>query len=37
MQDAMEEEATRERQEELKVEFLSFFSDPFEFWGRDSF
>jgi hypothetical protein len=32
-----EEEATREREEELKAEFLSFFSDPSESWGRDSF
>jgi hypothetical protein len=32
-----EEEATREREEELKAEFLSFFSDPSKSWGRDSF
>jgi hypothetical protein len=32
-----EEEATWERQEELKAEFLSFFSDPSESRGRDSF
>jgi hypothetical protein len=32
-----EEEATGEREEELKAEFPSFFSDPFESWGRDSF
>jgi hypothetical protein len=32
-----EEEATWEREEELKVEFPSFFSDPSESWGRDSF
>jgi hypothetical protein len=32
-----EEEATWEREEELKVEFPSFFSDPSEYRGRDSF
>jgi hypothetical protein len=32
-----EEEATWERDEELKVEFPSFFSDPSESLGRDSF
>jgi hypothetical protein len=32
-----EEEATWEREEELKAEFLSFFSDPYESWGWDSF
>jgi hypothetical protein len=32
-----EEEATREREKELKEEFPSFFSDPSESWGRDSF
>jgi hypothetical protein len=32
-----EEEATWEREEELKVEFPSFFSDPPESLGRDSF
>jgi hypothetical protein len=32
-----EEEATWERDEELKAEFPSFFSDPSESWGRDSF
>jgi hypothetical protein len=32
-----EEEATREREEELKVKFPSFFSDPSESRGRDSF
>jgi hypothetical protein len=32
-----EEEATREREEELKVEFRSLFSDPSESRGRDSF
>jgi hypothetical protein len=32
-----EEEATWEREEELKAEFLSFFSDPSESRGRDSF
>jgi hypothetical protein len=32
-----EEEATWEREEELKVEFLNFFSDPSESRGRDSF
>jgi hypothetical protein len=31
-----EEEATWEREKELKVEFLSFFFDPSEFRGRDS-
>jgi hypothetical protein len=31
------EEATWEREEELKVEFPSFFSDPSESRGRDSF
>jgi hypothetical protein len=28
---------TEEREEELKAEFLNFFSDPFESRGRDSF
>jgi hypothetical protein len=32
-----EEEATWERKEELKAEFPSFFSDPSESRGRDSF
>jgi hypothetical protein len=32
-----EEEATWEREKELKSEFLSFFSDPSESRGRDSF
>jgi hypothetical protein len=32
-----EEEATWEREEELKAEFLSFFFDQFEYWGQDSF
>jgi hypothetical protein len=32
-----EEEATWEREEELKVEFPSFFSDPSESQGQDSF
>jgi hypothetical protein len=32
-----EEEATCEREEELKVEFPNFFSDLPESWGRDSF
>jgi hypothetical protein len=32
-----EEEANWEREEELKVEFLNFFSDPSESQGRDSF
>jgi predicted SPOUT superfamily RNA methylase MTH1 len=32
-----EEEATWEREEELKAEFLSFFSNPSESRGRDSF
>jgi hypothetical protein len=32
-----EEEATWKREEELKVEFLSFFSDPSESRGQDSF
>jgi hypothetical protein len=31
------EEATWEREEELKVEFPSFFSDPFECRGQDSY
>jgi hypothetical protein len=31
------EEATWERDEELKVEFPSFFFDSSESWGRDSF
>jgi hypothetical protein len=33
----IEEEATWEREEELKAEFLSFFFNLFEFQGRDSF
>jgi hypothetical protein len=32
-----EEEATWEREEELKAEFPSFFSDPSESRGRNSF
>jgi hypothetical protein len=32
-----EEEATWEREEELKAEFPSFLSDPFKYQGRDSF
>jgi hypothetical protein len=32
-----EEEATWERKEELKAEFTSFFFDPSESRGRDSF
>jgi hypothetical protein len=32
-----EEEATWERKEELNAEFSSFFSDPSESRGRDSF
>jgi hypothetical protein len=32
-----EEEVTWEREEELKAEFPSFFSDPSESRGRDSF
>jgi hypothetical protein len=32
-----EEEATWEREEELKAEFPSFFVDPSESWGRNSF
>jgi hypothetical protein len=32
----IEEEATWEREEEVKAEFTSFFSDPFESQGRDS-
>jgi hypothetical protein len=32
-----EEEATWKREEELKAEFPSFFSDPSKSWGRDSF
>jgi hypothetical protein len=31
------EEATWEREEELKAEFSSFFSDPTESLGQDSF
>jgi hypothetical protein len=31
------EEATWERKKELKAEFSSFFSDPSESWGWDSF
>jgi hypothetical protein len=31
------EESTWEREEELKAEFSSFFSDPSESRGRDSF
>jgi hypothetical protein len=31
------EEATWEREEEFKLEFLNFFSDPSESRGRDSF
>jgi hypothetical protein len=33
----IEEESSWEREEELKVEFPSFFSDPAESRGRDSF
>jgi hypothetical protein len=32
-----EEEATWEREEELKAEFPSFFPDPSKSWGRDPF
>jgi hypothetical protein len=32
-----EEEGTWEREEELKAEFLSFFFDPSESRGQDSF
>jgi hypothetical protein len=32
-----EEEATWEREDELKAEFASFFSDPSESRGQDSF
>jgi hypothetical protein len=32
-----EEEATWEREEELKAEFPGFFSDPSESRGQDSF
>jgi hypothetical protein len=32
-----EEEATWEREEELKAEFPSFLSDRFKYQGRDSF
>jgi hypothetical protein len=32
-----EEEATWEREEELKVEFPSFFPNPSKSWRRDSF
>jgi hypothetical protein len=35
--DLTEEEATWEREEELKAEFPSFFSDPSESLGLDSF
>jgi hypothetical protein len=35
--DHTEEEAPWEREEELKAEFLSFFSDPSDSRGRDSF
>jgi hypothetical protein len=33
----IEEEATWQREEELKTEFPNFFSNPSESWGRDSF
>jgi hypothetical protein len=33
----IEEEATWEREEELRAEFPRFFSDPSESQGRDSF
>jgi hypothetical protein len=33
----IEEEATWEREEELETEFPTFFSDPSESRGRDSF
>jgi hypothetical protein len=33
----IEEEATREREKELKAEFPNFFSNLFESRGRDSF
>jgi hypothetical protein len=33
----IEEEATLEREEELKAEFPSFFPNPFDSRGRDSF
>jgi hypothetical protein len=32
-----EEETTWEREEELKADFLDFFSDPSKSQGRDSF
>jgi hypothetical protein len=32
-----EDEATWEREEELKTEFPSFFFDPSKSWGRDLF
>jgi hypothetical protein len=32
-----EDEATWEREEQLKAEFSTFFSDPSESWGQDSF
>jgi hypothetical protein len=32
-----EKEATWDGEEELKPEFPSFFSDPSESWGQDSF
>jgi hypothetical protein len=31
------DEATCEREEELKAEVSNFFSDLFEYWGRDPF
>jgi hypothetical protein len=33
----IEEEATLEREKELKAEFPSFFPNPSDSWGRDSF
>jgi hypothetical protein len=32
-----EEEATWEREQELKPEFPRFYSNPYESWGRESF
>jgi hypothetical protein len=37
MESHTEEEDTWEREEELKAEFPSFFSDLSESWGRDLF
>jgi hypothetical protein len=37
LEPSYEEEATSEREEELRAEFTSFFSDPSESRGQDSF